>query len=80
MARSQSTQKSRVKRTRAREGPAISPEEFRGLKKPKGDLILEIEGERVSLTSLDRIYWPSEKNPSIINGSWKIPPVKKVAV
>jgi hypothetical protein len=25
-----------------------------------------------------RLYWPSEKNPSIIDGSWKIPPVKKV--
>ncbi|MCK1445678.1 DUF1254 domain-containing protein [Bradyrhizobium sp. 48] len=24
-----------------------------------------------------RLYWPSEKNPSIINGSWKIPPVRK---
>jgi hypothetical protein len=25
-----------------------------------------------------RLYWPSEKNPSIINGTWKIPPVKLV--
>ncbi len=25
-----------------------------------------------------RLYWPNEKNPSIIDGSWKIPPVKKV--
>ncbi|WP_342726736.1 DUF1254 domain-containing protein [Bradyrhizobium sp. B097] len=35
---------------------------------PAGDFILML-----------RLYWPSEKNPSIINGSWKIPPVKKVA-
>ncbi|CAN7746504.1 DUF1254 domain-containing protein [Bradyrhizobium sp. LjRoot220] len=34
---------------------------------PAGDFILMM-----------RLYWPSEKNPSIINGSWKIPPVKKV--
>jgi hypothetical protein len=26
-----------------------------------------------------RMYWPNESSPSIINGSWKIPPVKKVA-
>ena len=25
-----------------------------------------------------RLYWPNEKSPSIINGSWEIPPVKKV--
>ncbi|MGH6941740.1 DUF1254 domain-containing protein [Hypericibacter sp.] len=25
-----------------------------------------------------RLYWPSEKDPSIIDGSWKVPPVKKV--
>jgi hypothetical protein len=25
-----------------------------------------------------RMYWPDESSPSIINGSWKIPPVKKV--
>jgi uncharacterized protein (TIGR03000 family) len=23
-----------------------------------------------------RLYWPKEKDPSIINGSWKVPPVK----
>jgi hypothetical protein len=26
-----------------------------------------------------RMYWPNEKSPSIINGSWTIPPVKKVS-
>src|SRR5260370_8726890 len=48
------------KRTRRPEGPAVSPEQFLSLKQPKGGLILEIRGERVSLTSLDRVYWPSE--------------------
>ena len=50
----------RIKRTGGPEGPAVSREEFLSLKKPKGDLILEISGERVSLTSLDRVYWPGE--------------------
>jgi len=35
---------------------------------PPGDFILML-----------RLYWPNEKNPSILNGSWKIPAVKKVA-
>ncbi len=26
-----------------------------------------------------RMYWPNESTPSIINGSWTIPPVKKVS-
>jgi hypothetical protein len=25
-----------------------------------------------------RMYWPNEASPSIINGTWKVPPVKKV--
>ncbi|HVS82360.1 MAG TPA: non-homologous end-joining DNA ligase [Pyrinomonadaceae bacterium] len=58
---SKSDPKLRVKRTRQREGLAVSRDEFLLLKKPKGDLILEIRGERVSLTSLDRVYWPGEK-------------------
>jgi hypothetical protein len=34
---------------------------------PAGDFILML-----------RLYWPNEKDPSIIDGSWKIPPVKVV--
>ena len=26
-----------------------------------------------------RLYWPSEKDPSIIDSSWKLPPAKKVS-
>lgn len=50
-----------VKQTREKTGAAISVEEFLKLKKPKGDLILAVEGDRVPLTSLDRVYWPDEK-------------------
>lgn len=50
-----------MKITRQKAGPAISVAEFLRLKKPKGDLILAVNGERVSLTSLDRVYWPDEK-------------------
>ena len=50
-----------VKRTRQSSAPGISVEEFLALKNPKGDLTLAVEGERVSVTSLDRIYWPDEK-------------------
>src|SRR5438876_10327699 len=49
------------KRTREREGSAISREEFLALKKPNGNLILDVDGEHVSLTHIDRIYWPDEK-------------------
>ncbi len=56
-----SDQSKALKRARPQAGPAITPEEFLALKKPKGGLVLEIGGERVSLTSLDRVYWPDEK-------------------
>jgi bifunctional non-homologous end joining protein LigD len=56
-----SGQRKTIKRTRQPEGSAMTPEEFLSLKKPKGDLLLAIGNERVSFTSLDRIYWPDEK-------------------
>lgn len=42
-------------------GREISVEQFLALKKPKGDVIVNIQRERVSLTSLDRVYWPTQK-------------------
>ncbi|MEK6280622.1 MAG: non-homologous end-joining DNA ligase [Acidobacteriota bacterium] len=55
------TKKGAVKRTRASTAPAVAVDEFLALKNPKGDLTLAVEGERVSLTSLERVYWPDEK-------------------
>lgn len=50
-----------VKRTRKKSGTVITVEEFLSLDRPKGDLILRVGREDVSVTSLDRIYWPDEK-------------------
>jgi len=55
------TEKAQLKRTPGKKGPAISVTEFLALKNPKGDLILAVDGQNVSLTSLDRVYWPDEK-------------------
>jgi bifunctional non-homologous end joining protein LigD len=49
-----------VKRTAQKTGPSISVSEFLSLKKPKGDLLLKVDGQMVSLTSLERVYWPDE--------------------
>ena len=50
-----------VKRTRKKGGTVITVEEFLSLDRPKGDLLLRVGREDVSVTSLDRIYWPDEK-------------------
>lgn len=54
-------EKPTVKRTRQKRGTVVTTEEFLSLVKPKGDLIVKIGRENVSVTSLDRIYWPDEK-------------------
>src|SRR5688500_15734599 len=54
-------EKGELKRTAGKKAPAISLEEFLALKNPKGDLLLSVDRQNVSLTSLDRIYWPDEK-------------------
>lgn len=51
----------KVKVTHSQSGREITVKQFLALKHPRGDVTIDIDGERVSLTSLDRIYWPSEK-------------------
>jgi bifunctional non-homologous end joining protein LigD len=53
--------KEEVKRTKQKQGTAITVEEFLSLERPKGDLIIKAGREQVAVTSLDRIYWPDEK-------------------
>jgi bifunctional non-homologous end joining protein LigD len=55
------TKVSEVKRTRQKSGTVLMIEEFLALDRPKGDLIIKVGREQVSVTSLDRIYWPDEK-------------------
>ena len=45
-----------------------SDKESNWLPAPKGKFLLMM-----------RLYWPKEANPSIIDGSWELPPVKKVS-
>jgi len=53
--------KEEVKRTKQKQGTVVTVEEFLGLDRPKGDLIIKVGREQVAVTSLDRIYWPDEK-------------------
>lgn len=50
-----------VKRTPQKKGEGISVEEFLALKSPRGPLLLNVEGQQVSLTNVERVYWPDEK-------------------
>lgn len=50
-----------VKRTRQKGGTIVTVQEFLSLERPKGDLMLKVGREQVSVTSLDRVYWPDEK-------------------
>ena len=52
---------SEVKRSRQKGGTAVTVDEFLMLDRPRGDLLLKVGREQVSVTSLDRIYWPDEK-------------------
>src|SRR6266403_1708952 len=54
-------EKGQLKRTRPKGGDVISAPEFLALTRPKGGMVLQVEREQVSLTSLERIYWPDEK-------------------
>jgi bifunctional non-homologous end joining protein LigD len=58
---STSTSKSNAKRTALKDTPVTSAEEFLSLKQPKGNLLVNVDGKTVSLTSLERVYWPAEK-------------------
>jgi DNA ligase D len=53
--------KEEVKRTKQKQGTAVTVEEFLSLERPKGDLVIKAGREQVAVTSLDRIYWPDEK-------------------
>src|SRR5256714_11108013 len=60
-SRSKQTHGAKGKVGRVAKSDSLSVKEFLALKKPKGDLILKVEDERVSLTSLDRVYWPAQQ-------------------
>lgn len=51
----------RIKRTPAPEGLSLTVDKFLSLKNPSGDVTVEIDGARVALTHLDRVYWPTER-------------------
>jgi len=55
------TEKAQVKVSRAKTGTVVTVPEFLALARPKGDLIVRVGREDVSVTSLERIYWPDEK-------------------
>ena len=54
-------EKENVKRSKSKRGTVVTVDEFLSLDQPKGDLIVKVGREQVSVTSLDRVYWPNEK-------------------
>jgi bifunctional non-homologous end joining protein LigD len=51
----------KAKITRPTGSREVTVKQFLALKQPKGDVTVDVDGERISLTSLDRTYWPTEK-------------------
>jgi len=45
--------------------------------------VFDVPGKRTApkdkFILMMRLYWPKEKAPSMIDGSWKIPPVNQAA-
>ena len=50
-----------MKRTRRRRVRQLLLSNFLSLKNPKGDLTVAVDGVHVTVTSLERVYWPDEK-------------------
>jgi bifunctional non-homologous end joining protein LigD len=53
--------KNEVKRTKQKRATVVTVDEFLSLDHPKGDLLVQVGREQVSVTSLDRVYWPDSK-------------------
>ncbi|HEV7473135.1 MAG TPA: non-homologous end-joining DNA ligase [Pyrinomonadaceae bacterium] len=61
MAKPKAASQKQAAKRQPTKASAISVAEFLELKQPRGDLTIEVEGQAMPLTSLERVYWPDEK-------------------